>query len=832
MTELGTTTIAEGKDALESLINDVATCELNWNEAETRFQIIDRIIKECLGWPLASIRLEQPREGRAYSDYELGNPRCAIWEAKRQDRTFELPADPQGNIVRDLPSLMLLGDEASEAIRQVQGYCSARGVELAVATNGHQLIAFLATRNDGIAPLDGRCLVINGYDHLRNNFPQVWQMLSPAGVAEHRINRLLKIGEDRALPQKMASLVVNYPRYRSPTSLQTSLRTLSELLLIDVVDQHDTERQFYKECYCESGALSQHALVSKRMLAARYTSLFDQTEMAPSLEPVQAGPGKSLFTPELLTEAASQRPIVLIGDVGVGKTSFLKHLTYVSAFEEFQKAIYIYIDFGSKGALAQDLEGFVLAEIEKQLYWDHKVDVDESSFVHGIYNSEISRFRRGIYGDLHDQNPTIYSQKLLEFLEEKTKHRDRHLKEAISHIARGRKKQVVFVLDNADQRDYEIQQTAFIIAQNFAKDWAAAVFITVRPQTFYKSKQAGSLTAYPHRVFTIAPPRVDQVIDKRLTFALNIAEGRIQSHRLHAIDLELINISAFLKALRHSLSKNTELVEFLSNITAGNIRAVVEFVTTFIGSANVNTQKIIDIMEREGSYIIPVHEFWKAALLGEYAYYDPQSSLALNLFDIRNANPNEHFLIPMILAYLNFDGKHRSKDGFVASTAVVAEMQEWGFTPEATEAALRRTNNKKLLETPQRVTFDEDESGLFGTMPGYFRISSIGAYHLLRWITEFSYLDAMSYDTPILNEEICDSLKPKIASLMIEDRLDRALIFRKYLTKVWHSSNLAPKYFDWPSLLTAGEGSFERVRRAIERPMGRNTTDEGVKRGQ
>ena len=55
-------------------------------------------------------------------------------------------------------------------------------------------------------------------------------------------------------------------------------------------------------------------------------------------------PDNSALTPEVLAEAISHRPIVLIGDVGLGKTSFLKHLMYVSAFEEFQKAIYIYID--------------------------------------------------------------------------------------------------------------------------------------------------------------------------------------------------------------------------------------------------------------------------------------------------------------------------------------------------------------------------------------------------------------------------------------------------------------------------------------------------------
>ena len=817
MIDLGTTTIASGQDAVKILLKDISESPLDWNEAETRFQIIDRIIVDCLGWPRGSLRLEQGEQGRAYTDYELGHPRCAIWEAKRHNRTFELPADPTGSIIKDLPSIMALDKEAASAIRQVQTYCAERGVELAVATNGHQLIAFLATRGDGTAPLDGRCFVINGYQSLLDHFPAVWQMLSPAGVAERRLNRRLNVGEDSALPQKLSSFLSNYPRYRYPSDLQSTLRALGELLLIDVVEDPDSEKKFYEQCYCESGTLSQHALVSKQMLAARYASLFGAAEKAPKVSPVRTASSKPIFTPELAIEAKSQRPIVLIGDVGVGKTSFLRHLVYISAFEEFQDAVYIYIDLGSRGALATDLSEFALAEMEEQLYNNYGVDVYEASFVRGVYDLEIDRFKRGIFGELRKQDPGLYDQKLAGFLEERTKRRDRHLKDAISHIARGRRKQVIIVLDNADQRDYDTQQGAFIIAQNFAKDWDAAVFIAVRPQTFYKSKQIGSFTAYPHRVFTVAPPRVDKVIEKRLVFALNMAEGRIQVERLQGTRLQLGNVALFLKALLYSLSKNSELVEFLDNITAGNVRTVVEFVTKFIGSANVDARKIIEIMEREGRYVIPVHEFWKAAVLGEYSFYDPQSSLVVNLFDVGNANQNEHFLLPMILGYCQFDGAHRSIEGFVSGASVVSEMQEWGFTTGATEGALRRANNGKLLDTPQRVTFAEDEGGLFGDMPDNFRISTAGAYHLRRWITEFAYLDAMSYDTPILDEEVRGALNQRVGSHAIEDRLDRADRFRGYLTRAWHRSNLAPRYFDWASLLVVGEESFGRVRRAIER---------------
>ena len=819
MIELGTTTIAEGQNALDDLIAEIEQNNLNLNESETRFQIIDRVILDCLGWRREHMRLEQPQNSQGYTDYELGIPRCVIWEAKRQDKTFELPANPKKKMFRNLDSIVALSGETQAAIQQVQNYCSNRGVEIAVATNGNQIIAFLATRSDGVAPLKGRCFVVNGFEQFQKKFPQVWQMLSPAGIAENRLKRILSVGEDRALPEKMSLRLENYPRHRYPSQLQRTLRELGEFFLVDIVDQteREIEKKFYEKCYCESGALSQHALVSKRMLASRYASLFDQLNNAPEVKPVQTGPRKTEFSPKLVTAAISQRPVVLIGDVGVGKTSFLKHLIHVSAFEEFRKSLYIYIDLGSQGALSDDLEKFILSEVKKQLYEQYKVDIDEYKFIQSIYHGEISRFSRGIYKKLRKENPDTYNQKLLEFLEDKIQQPDTHLKQAIAHIAKGRNKQIIIVLDNADQRDYKVQQSAFIIAQNFAKDWDSAVFIAVRPQTFHRSRQFGSLTAYTHRVFTISPPRIDHVVEKRLNFALEMAEGRIPIKHIHDIKLQLPNIATYLKALQYSLRENSDLVEFLSNITAGNIRAVIEFVTKFIGSPNVDAEKIINIMATAGQYVIPVHEFWKAALLGENSHYDPQSSIALNLFDIRNVEPKEHFLMPMVLGFLNHEGDHKSSEGFVSSISILEEMQKWGFTSDATEVALRRANNKKLLESPKRVTFEEDESGLFGEMPKYFRISTVGVYHLLRWITEFSYLDAMSFDTPILDEDIRKDMIQRVASFEISDRLKRATTFRHYLTKLWRNSNLAPNYFDWETSLNIGDQSFSRVNQAVER---------------
>ncbi len=813
-TDVGTTSIEEGLKALRTLLAEVGSLKLDWNEADTRFQFIDPFIKDCLGWPTSEINVERAYEG-TYTDYELGKPRMAIWEAKREGIYFELPANPTQKIVASLQSIMALDKKAASAIEQVQHYCSARGTPIAVVCNGHQLIAFLAVRQDGIAPLEGRCLVIDGYDQLVKDFPRLWQNLSPEGVKERRIFRFLTTGAESGIPRKLSSFLLTYPSFRYKSEIQTNLRMVAELLIEDVVKTPEVEAQFYRECYCESGTLAQDALISKQILAARYAALFDPSAPSPSLAAVKPGKKETSLTPEIMAEALVSRPIVLIGDVGVGKTSFLKHLMYVSAFEEFQRAVYVYIDLGSQAALEQDLKEFVISEIESQLLSRYEINVQENNFVRGVYNLDIELFRKGIYSNLYESNRAEYEKKLLEFLEKKLASRAEHLRKAIQHIVAGRHKQVVIMIDNADQRNLAVQQEAFVVAQNFAQQWKAAVFVAVRPQTFYQSKQAGAFSAYPQKIFTISPPRADLVVEKRLTFALAMAEGKLPIERLEGVTLNFESLSLFLKALLYSLKHNTELVELIGNITGGNIRQVIDLVIKFIGSPNVDAEKIIDIMSRTGRYTVAAHEFAKTPLLGEYSHYDPSSSVAMNLFDARSSDEREHFLVSMIIAYLNYDGPHRNQEGFVTSGNIISEMQHWGFTPQQIESALRRSTNKRLIETTERITFEEDITGLIGEMPAAFRITTIGAYHLARWSTTFGYLDAMAFDTPIFDSQVIEQLARNPESFDIRDRLYRSTIFRTYLTSVWHKSGLAPPYFDWTSLLQIGDDSFERVSSAI-----------------
>lgn len=808
--------MATGLAALSNLLESMSHDSKSWNEADTRHKFIDILIHDVLGWDRAITSLEK-HEGGNFSDYELGQPPEVVIEAKRAGVNFEIPHEGTTTILRSIKSLLLISREFKTAFEQAASYCARRGIQIGVVTTSSQAIVFLGVRVDGVPVAEGKCLVFENHRTFKEQFHHLWQAISPSAVQKKELLRVLTATTPIGVPTKLSSLIPSYPSFRYPSESQQSLRMLSDLLIEDAPNTPDYNKRFLEECYCESGALARDSLVGKSILAARYAAMFPPTEHSPSLKGIKNDASdKYGISQDVVAEALGRRPIVIIGDVGVGKTTFIRNLIYVRAEDEMRNALYIYIDLGSQANLGQDIHEFLIEDIARQLLEEHKVDLYEDSFVRGVYHGDLIRFAKGIYGALKESAPEKFLEKQIEKLASLTENSIEHLKKCIQHLSKGRKKQVVICIDNADQRELEDQQRAFLAAQEFASVWHALVLVSIRPRTYFASKNSGSISAYPQRILTVSPPRVDSVLEKRLKFSLDLAEGRLSLERLNGINLRLDSMSLFLKALIHSLKKSRELSEFLANITGGNIREVLELIKGVIGSPNVDSDKIIGIMENDSEYIIPLHEFSKAALLGEYSHYDSKSSLALNLFDIRYPDKREHFLAPILISYLLSDTPKKSTEGFITTGDLCAELCSLGFVVDQIEHVLRKLTNKKLIETTERVTFDEGLQGLVGEMPIAFRATTIGSYHTNRWAPTFAYLDAMLVDTPILDQNIRNEISKNIESFDISKRYNRTVFFDNYLNDCWSLFTEPPIYFVWTTIRKTGDKTFHSVQRFID----------------
>src|SRR5260370_29524438 len=117
--------LEEGHKNLRELLKEIGNAPVDWNEANTRFHIIDRILIECLGWPKVpeSFRVEARIDGE-FQDYVLGSPEAIVWEAKRSGTYFDFPEDVQKKLDQSIEGIFSVSKTAELGMRQVQGYCN------------------------------------------------------------------------------------------------------------------------------------------------------------------------------------------------------------------------------------------------------------------------------------------------------------------------------------------------------------------------------------------------------------------------------------------------------------------------------------------------------------------------------------------------------------------------------------------------------------------------------------------------------------------------------------------------------------------------------------
>jgi hypothetical protein len=356
--------MTEGIAKLKRILDERPPDSAFWNEAQNRFQFIDRLLSECLGWQKPDISVEHIEGDQARADYVLGK-RKAILEAKREAVHFNLP--PQGNPsrVRKLKPLLRASKEFADAVTQVLPYCAMRGAPIGIVCNGPQLAIFQAIVI-GEEPLEGECFFFDGFSSYLDDFPLLWNLLSPEGITENRAFHELAKHRSPRIPAKASQSIAEPLKFRYRDTLQEELRNLASMLLEDIETDPGLKRQFYDECYVPLEANNRNILLSKQIIEGRYRRApLDATNVR-SLDAVSR---TGRLSDQAVAGAAS-KPIVVLGDVGVGKSSFFENLI-INVRKSDPKTIYIKIDLGTKANLSDGLKKFILSEIPEVLLEDY-----------------------------------------------------------------------------------------------------------------------------------------------------------------------------------------------------------------------------------------------------------------------------------------------------------------------------------------------------------------------------------------------------------------------------------------------------------------------------
>lgn len=782
-------------------LDDLGSITKLENESTTRLRAIDTILFDILSWDKNLVETEKYCRAEGYADYVflLNNNPFFVLEAKRSgiefilpDRSFENRPYAFGLMAKECPNAM-------SALQQAIGYATTLGARYVAISNGHQWL-FSLTFVQGQSLETRLVYVFESLNAISSRFSNFFLCFSKQGIETNAISYALLDTLKLPAPAKLSSRIPGYPLAATRNLFQNELTYILDYVW-QVMSQDEGTLAFVENCYVNPSSHKDTLILVHELIEKRISE--DDVLREYEIESIDKLPHKLAHLP-------AEKPFIVLGEVGRGKSSFLKYLRLIAAKDVLDKFIQIELNFIDRPDIVSEIPSFVYGEIERQLRENYSIDIYENNFVRGVLHFDLQRLKKtpegAFYSEDKDQYNKIELDKIEKFLEDK----HTYLTKVIHHLKKGRKYSIALFFDNLDRRDIDLQEKAFLKASAIARDWASLVFICLRPDTYYRSQQSGVLDTIAPTVFTVGQPDLSLILKRRFAYAKKVAEGNsLEPTKLTAkipskeISFYLPKVSMIFESCEFAARKRNGIIPTLEAVSNGNIRRLLDLSRKILCSSHLDTKKIVDIIEKTGNYTIPDFEGVKTLLYGDYMYYDPSRSPFLNIFDIKHADPLEHFLRFSILHYLS----KIPIDRYVPLSELNTYLTTLGYIHSISLEAIRILIEKYYVRKPVGNESDLLESD-------QIRITSLGKYHLYSLITVFQYLEACLIDTPILDDELRNEIEDVTG---INERLLRAEKFLKYLDECSDQIRDPELLSSWKSISRNGQDSIEEIRIRINK---------------
>lgn len=745
------------------------------SEADTRANIIDRILHQVLQWPRPSVAREVYATP-GFLDYELTTTRPAlVVEAKATGESFVIPHRKASTAARLKISGVLRSNAALQSsLVQAQRYCTDRGIRYGVVTNGYSWVVFRALV-EGAPWRAGEAILFASPKVLQDDFTTFWNLMSYEAVASGRLDESFRASAaaSRGYHRPITRIVNSDATYaRNP--INTALRPYVEKYFGDIATEDESD--ILEHCYIHSHPLQ---IIDKdlsmiiqdnipRFAAGAVQILTDDAD--------QGGAMETDLRRVLSQTAPLGTAILLMGGIGSGKTTFLRRFFSVVAGDLVRSggpAVLALVNFlGAPEDLA-DLDRFLWIHLDGLLR-EQDPALTSRAALEEMCGRDIHLIREA-YGSGDESN-----RKIADALFTLGRDPEAFAQGAIAfHRRRGRMPIVVF--DNVDQLGVAAQTRIFTTAERFANHLGCVSVLVMREESYCVAQLRKQLTAYTIRPYHLSSPGFRQMIRVRIDFATKQAadQERAQSEAptVHRHGREILD---FFEVLRRSVfDRNKNIARLIEAVSFGNMRLALLLFNNFIISGATNTPEILQRFRVSGGYSVPFHQFAKSVILGDYRYYKQSRSLILNLFDLTEARNASHFTALRILNFSagNF-GAQKTAEGFVDLQALInAMVDEFDNEEDVLGTILKLIElNRQLLEPDTRRgdTLEGADS---------IRVTSAGQYYLHYLVKSFAYLDLVWQDTPVATAGLCERLARMMPDTEMGTRFARVEMFLEYLNE-------------------------------------------------
>lgn len=489
----------------------------------------------------------------------------------------------------------------------------------------------------------------------------------------------------------------------------------------------------------------------------------------------------------LREEVDPYNPILIIGNVGSGKSTFIHHFFKVSLYKYGLNQLVnsIFIDLREYHPPLKRLEEHIYEKLDavlKEKYIDLKEP--DLNLYEKIFSDELLPYKH-IYEALSskDEANREKAKDIKKCLEDKLT----YIKALLRYVKNKQKKKIYIIMDNIDHHPIEIQKEVFLLIKNLIFYFKTPIVLTMRDYTLSTAYKHCELAAFQTRYLNLSHPDLKTLLEKRMNF---IIEKKIkitfyQKYSDKEIKVFLpsgFRISMDVKTLEERLRNILEslltfkIIDILEKLSDRDMRILLDIVRVALSSGYLYPSQRQQKDEREGwKKRTRYYDFLRAIMKGNNPRYFPDGKI-VNLFENEEKDYEGNQMIRYrTLKAVDVFGKD------VSVTQIIKFMKSIGYDESKTLNILNNFLNRGLIEAPFHEGYDINKQDI-----KFLRITKTGRYYLDELVKEVAYLEEIKFATYIEEKtylEIQDLLNKskRASSEQVKYGLESTKKFIKYL---------------------------------------------------
>ncbi|WP_282060594.1 hypothetical protein [Roseobacter litoralis] len=805
------------------------------NEAETRLKLIDRIIFEVLGWGHddASVEERVSEDGNTtFSDYVLRTGFSSlVIEAKRSGRSDLVVADKR----KALLNRKLVSGDTGDAIIQARDYGRKLAIPFAVVTNGDQWVIFPATRTDEVPFEKSSAIVFPDIQSvLERDFSDFYDLLSREAVIGGSLEtELLGRIEDQTDGRRLNQyFTTGFSKLSRNSIFHLIENEISTAFSEDIIS---SDPDLFAKAYVET---PERLRYDKRI----GMHLSKRQNVAPKAPHKAMSPqGRRAISGAIERAADSVRPLALLvlGQVGAGKTTFITHIKTVRERDRFEPRAdrpyphWIYVDCRKLGQ-TESPSDFIASVMFEHLTNDEFLSSYERC-VKFAYKKEIEAMQRGPLSLLaFDENEQ--KRQIAEFLTEDYEAKKPYLERVFTYAAKN--SAVFLVIDNVDQfDDPKRQEIIFGDAIAVAQRLGLCLVLAMRDATYVENRAKPIFDAFDFDPVQVEAPDVKAVLARRFAVAKELLRDKPSEFTAeNGARMHLDDTSMLIDLISSSVLDST-VGSAISVLSTGDIRLCLRMTREFLRNGYTATGRAVDIFQRTGKYRLPAHEAMRAIMLGSQPVYSEEFSPVANPFDAKLDLSKTQMLRLFVLSAIVRKCSSR-KVSSISGEEIRSALLEMGYSPDITLKILQGMCAARYIFTTAhgKPSFEAN-----------YLPSRLGGHALRVLMTEFVFLENVIMDTFIDDDDTWSDLKAITSEIYSEraptkriiKRIERVERFYEYLTQLYSGLReeasrrglsaewQADPFKEGKSVLAS---NIEKVRRSVSRNYDSTGKPRGIRK--